>query len=321
MNRTQNNERRFRKDCPTIVIGAAGVDIVGRLQGELLERSSNPARIRTSFGGVARNVGENLARLGQPVILLTAVGDDWNGEQLIGRAKAAGIDTSFILRKKNVHTGMYIGVLNSNVELLFALDSLEITEYITPTYIRQQSALFKDAGCIFVDMNLKAETLKAVFSLARRYRVPVCADPTSTFLAPKILPYLPDLELITPNAAEAAVLVEPTHRGTSRRQALLHAKRLVSRGVKIVIVTMAEQGLCYATSQTSGYIPAIRTTISDPTGGGDALTAAVIFALLNEIPLDDAVRLGVSAATLTLQYPDTVVPDLTLEKLYDQLVI
>jgi pseudouridine kinase len=45
----------------------------------------------------------------------------------------------------------------------------------------------------------------------------------------------------------------------------------------------------------------------------------VIFALLNEIPLDEAVRLGASAATLTLRTTGSVVPDLSLEMLYDQL--
>jgi pseudouridine kinase len=96
---------------------------------------------------------------------------------------------------------------------------------------------------------------------------------------------------------------------------------MVANGVDIAIVTLAAQGLCYATSETSGYIPAIKTTIIDPTGAGDALSAAVIFALLNDVPLDDAVRLGVSAASLTLRYRGAVVSDLSLEKLYDQLVI
>ncbi len=59
----------------------------------------------------------------------------------------------------------------------------------------------------------------------------------------------------------------------------------------------------------------------DPTGAGDALTATVVFSLLNDIPLDDAMRLGVSAASLTLLYPGAVIPDLSLQKLYDHLVI
>ena len=73
--------------------------------------------------------------------------------------------------------------------------------------------------------------------------------------------------------------------------------------------------------RTSGQIPAIHTEVVDPTGAGDALTAAVMFALLNDIPVDDAVRLGVSSATLTLRCPVSVVPDLSLQKLYDELVI
>jgi pseudouridine kinase len=96
---------------------------------------------------------------------------------------------------------------------------------------------------------------------------------------------------------------------------------MVSMGVEIAIITLAQFGVCYATSETNGFVPAIRTEIVDPTGGGDALTAAVMFGLLNEMPLDDAIRLGVSAATLALRSPGAVVPDLTLEKLYDQLVI
>ena len=97
------------------------------------------------------------------------------------------------------------------------------------------------------------------------------------------------------------------------------AKCLVSQGVEIAIVTMAESGVSYATSETSGYVPPVRTNIVDPTGAGDALTAAVLFGLLNQMPIDDAVRLGVAAESLTMAYRGAVVPDLSLEKLYDQL--
>jgi pseudouridine kinase len=51
------------------------------------------------------------------------------------------------------------------------------------------------------------------------------------------------------------------------------------------------------------------------------LTAGTIFGLLNDLPIDQAVRLGLSAAALTLQSRETVHPDLSLEHLYDQLQI
>ncbi len=317
----KQNNFELKSDCPVLVVGAAGVDIVGKLQSNLHEGSSNPARIRTTFGGVARNVAENLARLGQPVTLLTAVGDDEDGERLVKAAQFAGVNTEYVIRCGDCPTAMYIGVLDSKAEMLFALDSMEIVRHITPTYLRKHAKLVKDASVIFVDMNLSPETLKVIFSLAKKYRVPVCADPTSMHLAPRLLPFLEHTFLITPNFAEASFLADQQKRAASRRQALVVAKTLVSRGVDVVIITLAEQGLCYASSETNGHIPAIQTEISDPTGAGDALTAAVLFGLLNDMPLDDALRLGVSAATLTLQYPGAVVPDLSLEKLYDQLVI
>ena len=59
--------------------------------------------------------------------------------------------------------------------------------------------------------------------------------------------------------------------------------------------------------------PAIATELVDSTGASDALTATVVFGILNEIPLDEAVRLGASAAALTLECTDSVCQELTLE--------
>jgi pseudouridine kinase len=57
----------------------------------------------------------------------------------------------------------------------------------------------------------------------------------------------------------------------------------------------------------------------DPTGASDALNAAVLYGLTTGIPIDESVRLGVAAAALTIRSPHTVVPELTLERLYEEL--
>lgn len=310
-----------RPDGPVIVIGACGIDLVGRLAGELHPGTSNPSQIRTSFGGVAHNVAENLARFGQPVVLLTAVGADVSGEQLTQQLASAGVDVSMVLRIPDQPTGVYLAVVNEKGELQFALDDMRNSAAITPEYLQEHADLFRQAALLFIDANLPPAAIRKAIALGRRARLPICADPTSAALADRLRPYLPRLHLITPNHTEAGVLCERTIEVSKRRQAIDAARCLVSQGVNTVIITLAQFGVCYATSQTAGYIPAIRTEIVDPTGAGDALTAAVIFGLLNDIPLDDALRLGVSAATLTLRHPGAVAPDLTLEKLYDQLVI
>lgn len=313
------NNTSITSDLPVLVIGAAGWDMVGRVKSDLIPHTSNPAQIRLSFGGAARNVAENLLRLGTPVKLLTVVGDDTFGERLIDAIAGVGANVEAVLRSTQYPTGSYIAVVNAEGKLEYGLDDMRVLNELSPKYIHAHEDMFEQASLLFIDTNLSKETLRTVMSVARRVGLPVCADPTSELLAGKLTPYLPRLRLVVPNSGEASILCERKSGPTTRKEAIEAAKCLVSQGVEIAIVTMAELGACYATSETSGYVPPVRTTIVDPTGAGDALTAAVLFGLINQMPIDDAVRLGVAAESITLMYRGAVVPDLSLEKLYDQL--
>jgi pseudouridine kinase len=192
---------------------------------------------------------------------------------------------------------------------------------LTPDYLKSHESAFREASVLVLDMNLEPKTLRTAVSLARKAGLPIFADPTSAALAARMVPYLDRMYFISPNSEEVKVLSGINLDPEDRDQVLSTANSLVGKGVEIVVITLSEFGLCYATQEAVGFIPAIATDITDPTGAGDALTAAVIFALLNDIPLDDAMRLGVSAASLTLRYPGAVRPDLSLEELYNHLVI
>jgi len=78
-------------------------------------------------------------------------------------------------------------------------------------------------------------------------------------------------------------------------------------------------GVCYATPDGSGHVPAVNTQVVDRTGAGDALTAGVVFGLINGFPVDEAVRLGAAAAALTLRHDNSVCQTMSLDCLYDAL--
>ena len=113
-------------DSPILLLGSSSQDIVGRLESDLQPGTSNPARIRTSYGGVARNVAENLARLGQPVKLISVVGRDRRGDELLEYTAAAGVDVSAVLRTDLYPTGFYMGVLDPRARLRFAVDDMRV---------------------------------------------------------------------------------------------------------------------------------------------------------------------------------------------------
>lgn len=304
-----------------LVVGSGGIDVIGRPDYTLAKNASVPGRIRSSVGGVARNIAENLARLEIPTMLLSAVGDDEPGERVVAHCAEAGIDTSQILVIPGERTGHYVATLTLDGQLDTAINDYAVTRNLTPGYLNSHEELFENASMVVIDANLEDKTLVTLFTLVKKYNLPVCADPTTPSLAGRLRPFLNQIYMLTPNLREAAVLCGQTIQKYDTETALELARHLLERGVRIAVVTLGVHGLAYASGTDRGLIPAIRTEVEDETGAGDALTAGIIFGLLNEVPLDEALRLGVSAATLTLRSRETVVKELSQELLYDQLVI
>ena len=302
-----------------VVVGAAAMDTKGHAQEPLQAGTSIAGRVRVSVGGVGRNIAENLARLGVQTTLLSAVGDDEAGRHLLAQARRSGVDVEQVLISPDHATAAYLAMLDNRGDLLFSVADMSIMQAVTPRYLYDRRRWLRRVSMVAVDANLSPEALASLLRQTGQCGVPVCADPTSTSLAPRLCPHLPELYMITPNALEAEALCEQPVR--NRDEAIVAAKKLVALGVEIAIITLADQGLVYATPDESGHIPAIKSEVIDLTGAGDALTAAVIFGLLNDFSVNEAVQLGVSAAALTLQCRETVCTDLSLEILYDKLIV
>ncbi len=308
------------EERPVVVVGACGVDVIAAPKHLPALGERSPSGMRLDFGGVGHNVAANLALLGQPVRIISVLGRDVWGDLVQQHLEALGIDTQGVLRTDEA-TGVYVGVLHPQGGIAYSLYAEGALNALTPEHLRQHEGLFQDAAAVFVDANVPRRTLRTLFALARRYRLPVVADPATPALAARLRPYLARLAVVTPNHREAAALVGYDLPQDDFSVLLQAARALVAQGVDLAIITLAEFGVCYATSEASGHIPALKTALVDPTGAGDALTAAVMYALLHGIPVDDAVRLGIAAAALTLASPGTVAMDLSLERLYDQLIL
>ena len=305
-----------------LVIGSAGMNVKGRPQtNELKWETSNPGRVRHRISGVARNIAENLARLEVETVLLTAVGDDAEGRHVLDYCTNKGINCQHARVVPGTRTGTYLALLRPGGDLLVAVSDFDVMQAVDSAYLYEHESLLADADMVVIDATLAEATIATLFELAERHHVRVCADPTTPALAGRLCPYIPQLHLLTPNASETTALCGLVGEVHDHETSINAARQLVAMGAYIAVVTMGDKGLAYADGSGGGFISAVRANVVDSTGAGDALTGAVIFGLLNEVPLDEAMRLGVTAASLTLQTNETVLPNLSQELLYDHLAV
>ncbi len=301
-----------------LVVGSAVLEISGKTVDALQPGMRQHGHIHASVSGVARNIAENLARLDIETVLLSAIADDDMGQHLITHSTLAGIDCRHVLRVSGSHTATSI-LLYQTEEDLARVDDFSIADSLDSDYLIEHEWLFEKAALVVIDATLSDDALDTLFELAARHRVRVCADPTSPLKASRLTRFIPSLYLIVPNASETAALCSLSKPATERESAIGTAQQLVNMGANIAVVTLGERGLAYADSSGGGYIRAIHTEVVDTSGAGDAFSGAVIFGILNDVPIDEAMRLGVTAASLTLESEDTVLQSLSQELLYDEL--
>jgi pseudouridine kinase len=303
-----------------LVVGAACLDMKVRpLDTPVSMGHSNPGEIRWGWGGVARNIAENLARLGAEVHLVTAVGNDKWGKDLLHQLAELGVNIDDCIISDENSTASYVALYQTGAQMWVAFDDMSVIRQITPGYIYRLRRLVRETDMICIDANIIPSCLKTLMRLASEYNVPVSVDPTAALLAHRLVPHLSSLYLITPNKSEAeALLGMKLHTDSDISEG---ARNLVRAGVDLAIITLGAEGLYYATTEESGRLPAFPVEVVDPTGAGDALTAAVAYGLLSGVSPGESVRLGMAAASQTLICKQTVCPTISLEDLYDRLVL
>jgi pseudouridine kinase len=305
---------------PVVVVGGANMDIKARSAEPAIAHTSNPGHTSSTPGGVARNIAENLARLGTRVHLIAALGRDPHGERLLADTRDAGVLLDHVHRSEHP-TGSYTAVLDANGELILAVADMTATDDLRPEHFQPARELITNAALLILDGNLAAPTVAHLLDLARSAHVRVVIDPVSVPKATRLLALLgPERPVyaITPNRDELHAL---TGHDTSTDESLpAAAAALHDRGVRQVWIRLGAQGSLLSTRDPEGgdsrhVLAADAAEVQDVTGAGDAMLAAFAHALLAGHPPQEAARYGHAAAALTLDSAHTVRPDLTAQLL------
>jgi len=288
---------------PIACIGGAHVDVRAHALGPVVRGSSNPVQTRRGFGGVARNVAENLARLGAAVWLYSRVGRDSDGDAVVGAIAALGVGTDGIGRSDRRPTASYTALLDGDGELVIALADMGIYEELTPAALAGVPAAAADCTIWFLDANLPTASL-AFLAEAAPANAFVALDTVSVAKAYRVLGILDRVDLLFANADEAAALA-----GRNVRHPLDACETsavLRERGAKRVVMGRGADGVCVAEASADYFLPAVSARVADVTGAGDALVAGTLSGLVAGLPLTEAAQWGLAAAALTCESEQAV---------------
>ncbi|WP_343186489.1 carbohydrate kinase family protein [Anoxynatronum sibiricum] len=290
-------------------IGAANIDLLGFTDKTLRMRDSNPGRIESCLGGVARNISENLVRLGISTNLITAIGDDAGGTQIRESCRQLGIDLTCSLEVADHPSSTYMAMMDEQGDMALALSDMRILDRLKVDHLKTCEPLLEKAAVIVADAGLTTETM--AWLVGRWPEKRIYLDPVSIGKCRRMEMLTGQFHCIKMNRLEAGYLAGMTISGKTDLEEA--SRRLLNKGVKKLFITLGEQGVYYADEALQGMTPAIPLQPVNATGAGDAFTAAVVYGDLQGWSMAATARFAVRASAVALLSRHTVSEDMSVE--------
>ena len=279
-------------DKTLLLIGGSNIDYIATSKNKLIKKVSNVGTISISFGGVMRNIAENLARLGNKVDFLTAIGSDANGKAMKEDLESLGINV--ISPTSIFPSGSYVAINDSNHDMVEGICDNRIISDLNIDFIKANNEIISTHEYIIIDSNLDETTIDYLFATYPNKKFIVEAiSPT------KVLKYKKNLDkiyLIKCNIHEARMLM-----GIDLIEKDL-VGGLLARGVKNVVVSHGAHNIYFGHDVRKIDLVEVQEVLDfeNTTGCGDALTSGVIDHFLRGYTLKESVAFGHELSRLTL---------------------
>lgn len=292
---------------PITVIGGANIDISAKYSSAVAAAGdSNQGHIFTSAGGVARNIAENLARLGSAVQLITGLGDDGFSVPVRASLNLPLLDLSGCYAPPNTPSDSYLSLYDMKGELVSAINQMRLVNKLTPSYLQRFETQITGATMITADCNLPPDTIHWLAVLPDRPTL--FFDGVSMEKITRLQSCLDRIDGLKCNQLEAAALLNCSVRATpDQLVANLH-----QRGVDIVLLSLGSEGVQLGRSGQQLHFPLLEPpqTIASVAGAGDALLAGFLHSHYNGESDEAAMHFGLRAAQLSLTCTDAVHPNI-----------
>ena len=132
-----------------LLIGGSNIDFIAKSDKKIIKGTSNIGSVSITNGGVMRNIAENLARLGNQIDFITAIGNDPLGISLKQELLDLGI--KIYTPNTEASTGSYVAILDEDHDLKESICDNKINDAITIEFLKEHSNLIDSHEYIAID--------------------------------------------------------------------------------------------------------------------------------------------------------------------------
>ncbi len=292
-----------------LVFGISIYDIFGFTNQAYRTHDSNPGKVKVSFGGVCRNIAENLGRVGTPTRFISVVGDDEKGRSLMAHAKNSNFDMSDSLVVAGESTPTYMAILDQHGEMVSAVVDVKIADHLTPAVADEKAELIENAEYMIFGSD-NPQTLEYILKKFHG-KTKFVLDPVSAAKAKTLTHLIPYFHTVKPNRHEAEALVgfEINTQADLRKAGAY----LLEQGVSKVFISLDADGVYYNDGIEEGIIKTSGVDVVNVTGAGDAFLAGVGYGYMNDLSIIETVKFSQIMSIITISHEDTIHPELTAE--------
>lgn len=280
-----------------VVIGTVFVDIKGYPFDKYVPTGRNSGTVKTVYGGVSRNLVEDIANVELRPIFVSTVDNTPVGEDVIKKLKSHKVNTKYIRSVEN-GMGTWLVIFNNDGDVAGSISKRFSTEEIYNILEEQGDEIFEQADCILLEIDMDRPIVKKAFKLAQKYNIPVYSVVSNMSIAMEKRQDLLASDCFVCNKLEAGILFgEDYSEKTTEEMVEIIREKTLSAGTKNVVVTLGSEGAVYASAKgESGFCPARKVDVKDTTGAGDAFFAGVCIGLNYGKTLAEACEIGTRLA-------------------------
>lgn len=250
----------------------------------------------TNPGGKGANQAVAASRMGAPVVMVAAVGDDTFGSVLLGCLDGAGIDISAVRTVPEVPTGTAT-IIRIDGDNRIILDH-GANYCLSSADVRAAVDRFGEPGDVFLTQ-FECDPAATAAALAHAHNRGLF-----TMVNPAPARTIADdlwssVDYLCMNETECESITGDFPFGPE--DASMAARKIAGRGVSQVVITLGSKGAYGYDRGEECFVPALRVDAVDTTAAGDTFIGAMVSGHLMGMGFRESMELATRASALTVQ--------------------